>query len=172
MHDPYSPSVSLSPSCTHTSLMPVYVSEPQSLFLSPSNCYLSIFPSVQSVQEKERESSEGKGQVVVDNVCKFVREHPVPCNRYTVLLCLLLYLLISLSPLSSPALFFFFKIPFKPSLLLHLLFVYLSIHPCIHPSLGLTVVSCREAVNNSSGWVVLPFPAPHVWLAVALRNIR
>lgn len=29
------------------------------------------------------------GRLLVDNVCKFVREHPVLCNKYTALFCLL-----------------------------------------------------------------------------------
>lgn len=73
----------------------------------------------------------------------------------------------SAHPLSSSS-----NSPSKPSTLLHLLFICSSFHPLHHPSLPwLAGVSCSEAVNNSSRWVVLPSPAPHFWLAVALKNI-
>lgn len=72
----------------------------------------------------------------------------------------------SAHPLSSSS-----NSPSKPSTLLHLLFICSSFHPLHHPSLPwLAGVSCSEAVNNSSRWVVLPSPAPHFWLAVVLKK--
>lgn len=155
-------SVSLSPSSRH-----------------PSATYHSVF-TLHNLCERMSESSERKGGVAVDNVCKFVRDHPVLCNKYTALFCLLLCLFISFFSLSlsrplSPWSFSSFQKTFcEPSSSSHLLsvsFIYLSIHPCIHAFPWLTVVSCRGAVNNLSGGVVLPCPAPHFWLAAALRNI-
>lgn len=150
----------------------LYVTSP-SLFLSPSfSCpsanHHPVFHLLNlcvCVLKREGESSENRGGVAVDNVCKFVREHPVLCNKYTVLLCLLLCLFISfyLSPL-----LLFQK---NPSNLHPPWFCSPSpsfIHPFMHQTfLWLTVVSCRETVNNLSGWVVLPCPAllPFFWLA-------
>lgn len=75
--------------------------------------------------------------------------------------------------LSSPLVFFFFILSKYPSNLHHRSFaLHLFIHPSVHPSLPwLTVVSCRDAVNNSSDWVVLSFLAAHLLLAVVLKNI-
>lgn len=48
-----------------------------------------------------------------------------------------------------------------------------ALHPLHHPSLPrLAVVSCGDAMNNSSRWLVLPGPAPRFCLAVARKNIR
>lgn len=75
-------SVSLSPSSRH-----------------PSATYHSVF-TLHNLCERMSESSERKGGVAVDNVCKFVRDHPVLCNKYTALFCLLLCLFVSFFSLS------------------------------------------------------------------------
>lgn len=172
MRDPYSLSVSLSLLYAHQpgANLRLRASIGLSLTIIQSVTYQS-FLCTACARGRERASGEGKGGVVVDNVCKFVREHPALCNKYTVLFCLLLCVLIHSSLSSTPVRFFFFsKYPSNlhpPSFALRLF-----THPSMHPSLPwLTVVSCREAVNNSSGWVVLPFPAPHFWLAVVLKNV-
>lgn len=89
------------------------------------------------------------------NVCRLVSMLAVHCDK-----C-------SAHPLSSSS-----NSPSKPSTLLHLLFVCSSFRPPHHPSLPwLAVVSCREAMNNSSRRVVLPSLAPHFRPAVALKHI-
>lgn len=127
------------------------------------SCYPSVFPLYSLCERSERESDEGNGGVaVVDNVCEFVRKHPVLCNKYTVLFCLLLCLLTHFSLSSSPVRFFFPFSKYPSNLHPPSFALRLFTHPSMHPSLPwLTVVSCREAVNNSSGWAVLPLPAPH-----------
>lgn len=105
-----------------------------------------------------------------DNVCKFAREHPVLCNKYTVFSCLFVSFLsphCACSPKKLIQVFILLGIalhcpsPFHP-----------SIYPSIHSTLPwLTVVSCREAVNNLSGRVVPLCPAAHFWLGTYLGNI-
>lgn len=137
MRDPYSLSVSLSLLYAHQpgANLRLRASIGLSLTIIQSVTYQS-FLCTACAGGRERASGEGKGGVVVDNVCKFVREHPVPCNKYTVLFCLLLCLLIHSSLSSTPVRFFSFQNTLQTFTLLHLLFVYLPIHPCIHPSPG------------------------------------
>lgn len=175
---PVSLSLSLFVLCTLSPAWCQCISRSISVSLSPSFChpsatYHSVF-TLYNLCERESESSESKGGVVVDNVCKFVRDHPVLCNKYTALFCLLLCLFVSFFLSLSLRSFSSFQKTspnlHPPSFALRLL--HLSIHPSMHPCLPwLTVVSCRETVNNLSGGVVLSCPAPHFWLAAALRNI-
>lgn len=118
------------------------------------------------------------GRLLVDNVCKFVREHPVLCNKYTALFCLLFCPFISFHLSKAVVLPKKRETPLNlhpPWFALHILHpsIHPSFHPFLHPTLAwLRVVSCREAVNNLSALVVLPCTAPLFWMKNILRGTR
>lgn len=143
------PCVSVAPSlslslfvlCTLSPAWCQCISRSISVSLSPSFChpsatYHSVF-TLYNLCERESESSESKGGVVVDNVCKFVRDHPVLCNKYTALFCLLLCLFVSffLSLSLSPKLFFFPENFSKPSPSFICSPSPSSIYPSVHASM-------------------------------------
>lgn len=113
---------------------------------------------------------ERAGGLLVDNVCKFIREHPVLCNKYTALFCLLFF---CLSPFYLSKAVVLPEKPFKSSSPpIHSLYPS-SIHASLHPThTWLRVVSCREAVNNLSALVVLPCAAPLFWMENIWRGTR